>query len=258
MVPLNGCRPLSRLRKTPSEPKFNLEIVGRSLQHGLQQPDNFSAPIYAQILAHPFIRELSAGTLSRERFQFYMVQDALYLTEFSRVLSLAAAGAPDPETMMRLDESARNALIVERTLHETFIAEFETGADAALRAEMAPTCFSYTNFLLATAHRSSFEVVLAAVLPCFWIYWEVGKFIRAEAAPANPYQRWIDTYGDESFGERVAEVIASADEMAAGAAPAVRDAMARVFRRASQLEWMFWDGAYRLESWPVQGREKTE
>ena len=208
-------------------------------------------PIYAAILEHPFIRELAAGVLSKERFQFYMVQDALYLTEFSRVLSLVAAGAPDPDTMMRFDESARNALIVERTLHETFLREFAITADVVARAEMASTCFTYTNFLLATAHRSSIEVTVAAVLPCFWIYWEVGKFVRAEATPSNPYRLWIDTYGDESFGEGVREVIATADGMAASSAPTVLDDMMHVFRRASQLEWMFWDSAYRLETWPV-------
>ncbi len=209
------------------------------------------APIYAAILNHPFIRELTAGTLSKERFKFYMVQDALYLTEFSRVLSLVAARAPDPDTMMQFDESARNALIVERALHETFFREFGITGDVVADAERASVCFTYTNYLLATAHRSPVEVAVSAVLPCFWIYWEIGKHVRAEATPSNPYRLWIDTYGDEVFGERVRNVIATADAMAASAAPAVLDGMMHAFRRASQLEWMFWDSAYRLETWPV-------
>ncbi len=209
------------------------------------------APIYAAILNHPFIRELTAGTLSKERFKFYMVQDALYLTEFSRVLSLVAARAPDPDTMMQFDESARNALIVERALHETFFREFGITGDVVADAERASVCFTYTNYLLATAHRSPVEVAVSAVLPCFWIYWEVGKHVSAEATPSNPYRLWIDTYGDEVFGERVRNVIATADAMAASAAPAVLDGMMHAFRRASQLEWMFWDSAYRLETWPV-------
>jgi len=208
-------------------------------------------PIYAAILTHPFIRELAAGTLHKERFQFYMVQDALYLTEFSRALSLVAAGAPDPDTMMQFDEYARTALTVERALHETFFRQFGIAGDMAARAEMTSTCFTYTNYLLATAHRSSFEVSVATVLPCFWIYWEVGKHVRAEAAPANPYQLWIDTYGDKAFGEAVRNVIATVDATAATAARAVLDGMIHAFRRASQLEWVFWDSAYRLERWPV-------
>ena len=153
--------------------------------------------------------------------------------------------------MIQFDEYARTALTVERALHATFFRQFGIADDVAAHAEMASTCFTYTNYLLATAHRSPFEVSVAAVLPCFWIYREVGKHVRAEAAPSNPYQLRIDTYRDKAFGEAVRNVIATADGTAASAVPAILDGMMHAFRRASQLEWMFWDSAYRLETWPV-------
>ena len=209
------------------------------------------APIYASILDLPFIRELAAGTLSEKRFRFYMVQDALYLTEFSRALSLAAARAPAPDDMMQFAEHARNALVVERALHETFFQRFGLLTDNAERVDMTPACFAYTNYLVATAYHDSFEVLVAAVLPCFWIYWEVGKDIRARAASENPYRLWIDTYGDEAFGVAVRGVIRIADRVAEPAAPDVVAAMAAAFHRSAQLEWMFWDSAERLEQWPV-------
>ena len=92
---------------------------------------------------------------------------------------------------------------------------------------------------------------VAALLPCFWIYWEVGKRLLETAEPDNPYQAWIDTYADESFAEGVRKVIAIGDQMAAAASPTTRNQMSRAFVRASQLEWMFWDSAWRLERWPV-------
>ena len=52
-------------------------------------------PIYGAILRHPFLAGLTDGSLPRERFRFYVVQDALYLREFARALSLAAARAPE-------------------------------------------------------------------------------------------------------------------------------------------------------------------
>ncbi|HTI82169.1 MAG TPA: thiaminase II, partial [Acetobacteraceae bacterium] len=42
----------------------------------------------------PFNTELAAGTLSRERFQGYIVQDALYLSQYSRILAMAGARGP--------------------------------------------------------------------------------------------------------------------------------------------------------------------
>ena len=208
------------------------------------------APIYDAILEHPFNRELAAGSLSTERFRFYMLQDAAYLIAFSRALSVAAARAPDAEAMVKFAESAREAIVVERALHEGFFRRYDIAPEVAERTEPSPTCFGYANFLVATAYHAAYEVLVAALLPCFWIYWEVGKHIMAGAAPDNPYQAWIDTYADEAFGAAVRAVIAIADRAAEGASHTARADMLAAFARASQLEWMFWDSAYRLESWP--------
>ena len=47
-------------------------------------------PIYAAILAHPFVRGLTDGSLPHEAFRFYAVQDALYLRDFARAPGLRA------------------------------------------------------------------------------------------------------------------------------------------------------------------------
>src|SRR2546423_15159068 len=81
------------------------------------------APIYAAILRHPFVRGLTDGTLPRESFRFYAVQDALYLRDFARALSLAAARAPADDWIIMFNEHAAGALRVERALHASFFAE---------------------------------------------------------------------------------------------------------------------------------------
>ena len=105
--------------------------------------------------------------------------------------------------------------------------------------------------MASTPARRSAPLVLGALLPCFWIYAEVGRDIHARAAPSNPYQAWIDTYAGEEFHAAVRGVIAAADEAADGASTRLREQMHTAFRRATQLEWVFWDSAYRLEQWPV-------
>ncbi|MEE8274123.1 MAG: thiaminase II [Alphaproteobacteria bacterium] len=208
-------------------------------------------PVYDAIVAHPFNRELAAGSLSGERFRHYMLQDAVYLVAFSRALSVAAARAPDTDAMVRFAERAREAIVVERALHGGFFRDYGVAPDVAAATEPSPTCLNYTNFLVATAYHAPYEVVVAAVLPCFWIYWEVGKHIMERAVANNPYQAWIDTYADEAFGSAVRAVIAIADGVAEEASDAARSDMLAAFARASELEWMFWDSAYRLEDWPA-------
>lgn len=211
-----------------------------------------TADLYRKILDLPFNRELAAGALSEDRFRFYMIQDSLYLEQYSRALSMASAKATDIPAMQMFARAAEEAVVVERALHGSYFEKFGIAPDTAAAAEPSPTCYGYANFLLATALRSSYEELVAAVLPCFWIYWEVGRHIAKTAAPENPYRAWIETYSDESFGAAVEAAIAVTDRLADASTEAQRDAMRRAFKRSAQFEWMFWDSAYRMEDWPIQ------
>jgi thiaminase/transcriptional activator TenA len=141
--------------------------------------------------------------------------------------------------------------VVERALHGSFFRQYAITSDAFAQTPLSPACHHYVSFLLATAYGEPYDVLLGALLPCFWIYAEVGRDIHARARPNNPYQAWIDTYAGEEFHAAVRAVIAAADEAAALASADVRARMHAAFARATQLEWMFWDSAYRLEQWPV-------
>ena len=191
-----------------------------------------------RILDLPFNRELAKGTLTRERFQFYMIQDALYLEQYSRALAVAAAKAPDPEAMQRFARAAEEALVVERALHGGFFERFGVDPNDAAAADPTPSCYGYTNFLLSIAHVASYEELIAAVLPCFWIYWEVGNHIAKTVGDDNPYQAWIDTYSDPEFGEAVNEVIAINDRTATAATTKRQSEMLAAFKRSMQYEWM--------------------
>ena len=205
----------------------------------------------AGIDALPFNIELAAGTLAPERFRHYIVQDALYLGQFSRALALAAAKAPDAPTLQAFAQSALGAVAVERALHERYLRAFGVDPVMLELAEPAPDCLAYTSFLLAAAYHEPWEVLVAALLPCFWIYWDVGCAIAKTAAPDNPYRAWIDTYADQRFGEAVQGVIATADRAAAAATETIRERMLTAFTRATQYEWLFWDGAYHQRGWPL-------
>nr|WP_294547440.1 thiaminase II [uncultured Rhodopila sp.] len=198
----------------------------------------------------PFNRELAAGTLDQARFRFYIVQDALYLDQYARILAMAAARGPDGATLRLFADAALEGIAVEQALHAQYLTRF--GAEAGA-AEPSPDCLSYTSFLLATAYHEPWEVLLAALLPCFWIYWVVGQAIAREAAADNPYRAWIDTYADDGFGSVVQSVKAAADRAAAATSDAVRARMLTAFIRSTQYEWLFWDGAYQLREWPAGG-----
>jgi thiaminase/transcriptional activator TenA len=210
-----------------------------------------NAHIYETIRTMPFNTELAAGTLSEERFKHYIVQDAHYLIGFGRALALAGAKAPDPDRIVQFVKSAEGAIVVERALHGSFFTQYGITAEVFAATPLTPACHHYVAYLLATAHAEPYEVLLGALLPCFWIYAEVGRDIHARAAAANPYQAWIDTYAGEDFHRAVAVMIEATDAAATDASPTVLARMHAAFTWATQLEWMFWDSAYGLETWPV-------
>jgi thiaminase/transcriptional activator TenA len=208
-------------------------------------------PIYAAILRHPFVTGLTDGTLPRESFRFYAVQDALYLREFARALSLAAARAPQDDWIVMFNEHAAEALRVERALHESFFRDFGLAPGDVAATPLAPTNLAYTSYLLAVAYAAPFHEAVAALLPCYWIYWEVGRALERAGTPDPLYARWIGTYASKEFGGVVTAVIDATEQTAARLGAGERDMMRRHFVTTSRYEWMFWDMGYRRESWPV-------
>ncbi len=208
-------------------------------------------PLFEAMVAQPFNQELAAGILSRDRFCYYMIQDAHYLGMFSKALAVASAKAPKARGQVILSHAAHDAIVVERALHEEFFGHFGLTDDKVADTPLSPTCLAYGHFLVSTAHTGSYAVALGALLPCFQIYWEVGKRLFDIAVPDNPYRKWIDTYIDDDYSGVVKNVIALTDEAHDTASARERTAMHEAYLHATRLEWMFWDAAYRMEEWPV-------
>lgn len=199
----------------------------------------------------PFNAELAAGALSRERFLRYILQDAHYLVGFGRALALAAAKAPDPDAIVLFVRAAETAIVVERALHGGFFRDYGITPDTFAAKPPSPACDHYVSWLVATAYAEPYEVALAALLPCFWVYAEVGRDIHARARHDNPYRAWIDTYAGDDFAREVAAMIGATDRAAEEAGPALIARMHRAFAHGVRLEYHFWDGAYRDLGWSV-------
>jgi thiaminase (transcriptional activator TenA) len=220
------------------------ESFSRQLWSGIEET-------YAAILEHPFVGGLRDGSLERESFEFYVIQDAHYLREYARALSVAAARAPAEADIKMFAEHSAGAIAVERELHETFFAEFGLSEADVAATPIAPTNLAYTSYLLATAYGGSFPDLLGAVLPCYWIYQEVGKELLASGSPDSLYSRWIETYGGEEFAQVVGAVLDLTDRVGPELSAAERERAAAHFATTSRYEWMFWDMGLRREAWPI-------
>ena len=203
--------------------------------------------ILEAIKEQPFITELMNGTLPSDVFQFYINQDAMYLAEYKKVLATVGIKCEHVDDTQFFLDSATGIINVENALHQIFLK------DNQLAHEPSPTCELYTSYLSRIVTNHSLEEALAAVLPCFTIYKEIGDYIQENQTNKddNTYQSWIDTYGGEAFAASVSQAIAITNTYAANASNDVLQKMEEAFVKASKLEWMFWDSAYNKEAWKI-------
>lgn len=203
------------------------------------------APLRAAIDELPLIAQLSDGTLPREAFLEYLTQDARYLDGYARALAMAAAQARTGAELSFWAFGAHNAVVVEKALHESF--------DIDPDAEPSAVCLAYTSYLSALATRGNYPVLVAGVLPCFWIYADVGDRLLAEVGDltGHPYEAWIGTYADPEFAEATRKAKDLTDALAEQADAATLALMHEAFATAARYEWMFWDAPMRAERWPI-------
>ncbi|GAA1746639.1 bifunctional hydroxymethylpyrimidine kinase/phosphomethylpyrimidine kinase [Aeromicrobium alkaliterrae] len=188
------------------------------------------AEVRAGTDADPFLTGLAAGTLPRGAFTEYLAQDAEYLHGYAEVLSAASALAADAAERAFWSKGAAECLEEELRLHESW-----TGGG---RVEVSPTCEAYVTHLRSSVEAGYAEGV-AAVLPCYWMYADIGLRLAAAATDEHPYRDWLVTYGDPSFAEAAAHARAIVERVARDADPATRERMWQAFRTSAQHERAF-------------------
>ncbi len=205
-----------------------------------------AAPVLEAIDRLPFLVAMEDGSLPRNRFDYYMAQDAHYLAAYGRVLAAAASQTELAEELLFWAGSAATAISVERELHAAHVADFTA-------VERSPTCTAYTSYLLSLVASGCYPALVAGLLPCFWIYEDVGRRVKERLGDldGHPYADWIGTYGDPGFAAAAGQARAIVDRVAAEASAGDRERMRRAFATAARYEWMFWDAAWRREAWPV-------
>ncbi|WP_203582050.1 bifunctional hydroxymethylpyrimidine kinase/phosphomethylpyrimidine kinase [Microbacterium hibisci] len=188
-----------------------------------------AATVRAAVDDLEFVCGLGDGTLARETFLRYLAQDAVYLGEYSRALARASALAPTSEEQAFWARAAESSIVEERRLHEAHL-----GSEAVTPARQT---LAYTNHLHASAR--SYGELVAALLPCFWLYTDLGTRLAARRHDGHPYDDWLALYGDPAFATATARAIGIADAAAREAGPLERARMDAAFARSMAHEREF-------------------
>jgi thiaminase/transcriptional activator TenA len=203
-----------------------------------------STPVIRAVKAHLFYQELVEGTLDMARFAYYMEQDRHYLQDFSLCNNLIARKCPPPYMSTFLQYADDVFLLEQARVHDLFKAQMNLVATR----QIAPATVGYGKHLLYMARNKPVEVAIAAILPCFWVYHDLGKWMAEHTPPNNPFKPWCDLYNGTDFDESVQEAICIFDAVGARASPSIQDEMLSAFHKSAHWEKRFFDDVYHKKS----------
>lgn len=201
--------------------------------------------------SHPFITGIGDGSLDMEKYIYWIKQDYAYLKDYARVFALAGAKARELEDMQDFAKLVDGVLNTEMSLHRSYCSRWGIDVQELDELEKSPTCQGYTDFLVRTGAMETVGITIAALLPCFWGFYEIGTRLRAvgDTTENNPYRDWIEMYSSPEFADLVEWSKRLTEKYALQAGEEERDAMKKAFLISSKYESMFWEMAHILEEW---------
>ena len=209
-------------------------------------------PIWRQNHNHPFVQGMGDGTLEKEKFRFYMIQDYLYLIDYAKLFAIGAMKATDVQTMGKFASLLDSTLNEEMSLHREYAKKFEISEKELEKAQPSPTTLAYTHYMLHVGQSGTLAELVAALLPCMWSYWEIGKELSEKPGAENEfYREWIEMYSSEEFGELATWCINLFDSLTEDKSEAELEKLEEIFLNTTRFEYMFWDMAYKEAMWPV-------
>ena len=220
-------------------------MSGLSVSARLRQA---AAPIWEECLRHPFVTGIGDGTLGVEKFQYFMLQDYLYLFDYARVFALGVVKARDPKLMRTFAENVNAILGGEMNIHRAYMERLGITEDQVFAVKPALNNTSYTHYMLAVAESGGPMEIVAAILACSWSYAEIGRALakRPGAADHPFYGEWVRGYASEDYAATNQALMALMDELAKDVTGAQFDRLEEIFVNCSRYELGFWDMAWEM------------
>ncbi len=209
---------------------------------------NESKKIWDEYLKHPFIVEMGKGTLDKEKFRSYLVQDYLYLLDYAKVYAMGLIKSDDVNHMKFFKDSVNGIMEDESATHIAYLKELGEDIKTLQRHKLKLENENYTNFMKSVALTGDIQDLIIAVLPCAWSYYYIAKEMKEiykDNLENNYYAAWIDSYSCEEYRMCAKENIDLANELCVNIDDNKKEKLKEIFIKGSLYEMEFWQMAYK-------------
>ncbi len=207
---------------------------------------------WSEYVNHEFVTGLEDGSLPREAFMAYLIQDYIFLMHYSRAWSMAVVKSESAD-QMRIAAATVNALLNEEIQLHVGICKREGISESDLfDAEEAQENIAYTRYVMDTALSGDLLDLLTALAPCVFGYGHIGLNLKAQTDTSALYREWIDTYHADDYQDLCYEIARYIDQVAAQKLGEQSDqhprwkGLSKRFDMATRLEVNFWSMGLRL------------
>ncbi|WEG72538.1 thiaminase II [Vagococcus intermedius] len=197
---------------------------------------------------HPFVQELGQGTLKKERFQFYLKQDYLYLLDYTKVYALGAVKCKDEELLQRFVEIQHSILTTELALHRQYMKQFDIDFNELKTTPTSLFNRTYTANMLAVGQTGDLAEILATILPCAWTYYDYAMGLKekyADQLEENFYKSWIEMYANADFLESFSWFFDTLDTLVENKSVIEKQRIEAIFTASVEFEYLFWEMSYQ-------------
>ena len=198
---------------------------------------------------HPFILGIQNGTLDKEKFKHYLIQDYLYLIDYARTFAIGAAKAKNPETMQLFSFYVNYLTEDGFSISDGYLGELNVTEDDVDRKNTALDNLSYTSYMLRVAYEDGEAEILAAIMSCTCSYERIAKKIienNPESVNHPFYGRWIQGYASDVYAERNVVLVDLLNRLTAHYTEAQLEHLKEIFVACSRYEMAFWNIGWNL------------
>ncbi|MCR4955655.1 MAG: thiaminase II [Lachnospiraceae bacterium] len=206
--------------------------------------------VFDSYVNHPFVQGIGKGDLAKEKFQYYLLQDYVYLIDYARVFSIGAAKAKRKETMEVFAAYVHQILSGEMDIHRNYMKRLGITKEEMDNVKASLDNTSYTSYMIRVAYEEGEAELACAILSCAISYEHIAKKLLAENQGADQhefYGEWIKGYTSEQYHKENLQLMDLLDELTKDYSGKQIEHLEEIFAIATAYEGAFWDMAWRYE-----------
>ena len=202
-------------------------------------------PLWRAAADEDFLTGMGEGTLDRQAFLDYIVQDSLYLRDYLKAYAMALFKSQTLRQMQVFYSVLGYVNDGENATRLRYLSEAGLTDDDVDTMEKKPACAAYTDFLLRVAREEDVPEIVMAVMPCMVGYRFVFEELlrRCPAVLEGPYAPLVRDYTAPEYAAACAEWTDFTNALCAPLLAERRAHLIDLFVQASAHELYFWQMA---------------